>query len=64
MQNVPLIMFPDGSLVRTPEIPDGGIIVVEPDEYQPPIDFVVDQTRAAIDSASKEVKPVRAKFDV
>lgn len=42
----PLVMFPNGSLARTADVPEGGIIVEEPDlpEYHPTV--LIDQTEA------------------
>lgn len=42
----PLVLFPNGSLARTADVPEGCIIVEEPDlpEYHPTV--IVDQTEA------------------
>lgn len=42
----PLVLFPNGALARTADVPEGCIIVEEPDlpEYRPTV--LIDQTEA------------------
>lgn len=62
---IPLVMFPNGSLARTMDIPEGGIVVVEPPEPEPPAQSVIDQTAAVTGRSDHQVTaPRRAKFDV
>jgi len=62
----PLVLLPNGSLVRTLDIPKGGIIVTEPPEPEPPAQSVIDQTAAVTGRSDHQVTapPRRAKFDV
>jgi hypothetical protein len=63
--NTPLVLFPDGSLARTADVPEGGIIVIEPPESEPPAQSVIDQTAAATGRSDYQVTaPPKAKFDV
>jgi hypothetical protein len=61
MTRTPLVLLPDGSLVRTADVPPEGIIVTEPPLAEAPAQSVIDQTAAVL---GVEPKPVRALFDV
>jgi hypothetical protein len=57
MKRTPLVLLPDGSLIRTQDVPPDGIIVAEPPLAEAPAQSVIDQTAAATgrepDSAPK-----------
>jgi hypothetical protein len=46
-RRLPLVMFPNGALMRCEAIPEGCVLVIEPEEPQE-VDFpaVIDQTQA------------------
>jgi len=46
-RRLPLVMFPNGALMRCETVPEGCVLVIEPEEPQE-IDFpaVIDQTQA------------------
>jgi hypothetical protein len=46
-RRLPLVMFPNGALMRCEAVPEGCVLVIEPEEPQE-IDFpaVIDQTQA------------------
>ena len=44
MKNTPLIMYPNGSLARSDTVPEGCIVIEEPESIEPPL--VEDQTAA------------------
>jgi len=56
-RRLPLVMFPNGALMRCEAVPEGCILVIEPEEPQE-IDFpaVIDQTQA-VQEAERGNKP-------
>lgn len=58
----PLVLFPDGSLMRTPDVPPGAIIVEEPPLPEAPAQSVVDQTAAV--TGRPPDPPPRALYDI
>ncbi len=56
-RRLPLVMFPNGALMRCEAVPEGCILVVEPEEPKE-IDFpaVIDQTQA-VQEAERGNKP-------
>ena len=57
MNRTPLVLLPNGSLIRTADVPEDGIIVEEP--------LLVVPEQAVIDQTAAVVKPrVKARFDV
>lgn len=56
-RRLPLVMFPNGALMRCEAVPEGCILVVEPEEPQE-VDFpaVIDQTQA-VQEAERGNKP-------
>ncbi len=46
-RRLPLVMFPNGALMRCEAVPEGCVLVIEPEEPQE-VDFpaVIDQTQA------------------
>ncbi len=56
-RRLPLVMFPNGALMRCEAVPEGCIFVIEPEEPQE-IDFpaVIDQTQA-VQEAERGNKP-------
>ncbi len=46
-RRLPLVMFPNGALMRCETVPEGCVLVIEPEEPQE-VDFpaVIDQTQA------------------
>ena len=44
MKRMPLLMYPNGSFARSDTMPEGGIVVKEPEIIEPPL--MVDQTAA------------------
>lgn len=53
--NVPLVMFPDGSLARSEVVPEGCILVEEPDEPEEVFaeTIIDDQTEAVNGNQSR-----------
>ena len=45
-RRIPLVMYPDGSLVRSEVVPEGCVLVVEPIELENDMPPVIDQTEA------------------
>ena len=45
-RRIPLVMFPDGSLIRSEVVPEGCVLVVEPIEIESDMPPVIDQTQA------------------
>lgn len=56
-RRLPLVMFPNGALMRCEAVPEGCIFVIEPEEPKE-IDFpaVIDQTQA-VQEAERGNKP-------
>lgn len=56
-RRLPLVMFPNGALMRCEAVPEGCVLVIEPEEPQE-IDFpaVIDQTQA-VQEAERGNKP-------
>ena len=52
-RRLPLVMFPNGALMRCEAVPEGCVLVVEPEEPQE-IDFpaIIDQTQAVKEADS------------
>jgi len=52
-RRLPLVMFPNGSLMRCKAVPEGCVLVIEPEEQQES-DFpaVIDQTQAVQEADS------------
>ena len=52
-RRLPLVMFPNGALMRCEAVPEGCILVIEPEEQQES-DFpaIIDQTQAVTDAES------------
>jgi hypothetical protein len=52
-RRLPLVMFPNGSLMRCEAVPEGCVLVIEPEEQQES-DFpaVIDQTQAIQEAES------------
>jgi len=44
MKNTPLVLFPNGALARSDVVPEGCIVIEEPEFIEPPM--VEDQTAA------------------
>lgn len=54
---MPLIMYPNGWFARSETVPEGGIIVEEPDIIEDETPKLIDQTKAVLDSINvKEPK--------
>ena len=51
-RRIPLVMFPDGSLVRSEVVPEGCVLVVEPIEIESDMPPVIDQTQAVKEADS------------
>lgn len=51
-RRIPLVMFPDGSLVRSEVVPEGCVLVVEPVEIESDMPPVIDQTQAVKEADS------------
>ncbi len=41
----PLVMFPNGALARCEEVPEGCVLVIEPEEVEAELPPVIDQTQ-------------------
>ena len=56
-RRLPLVMFPNGALMRCEAVPEGCVLVIEPEEPQE-VDFpaVIDQTQA-VQEAERGNKP-------
>ena len=54
-RRIPLVMFPDGSLVRSEVVPEGGVLVVEPVEIENDLPPVIDQTQAVKEADSGNI---------
>ncbi len=52
-RRLPLVMFPNGALMRCEAVPEGCILVIEPEEQQES-DFpaIIDQTQAVKEAES------------
>lgn len=50
MKRTPLVMMPDGSFIRSADVPEGGIIVTEPELPEEPEYKVFDQTAAVLEA--------------
>lgn len=52
-RRLPLVMFPNGSLMRCEAVPEGCVLVIEPEEPQE-TDFpaIIDQTQAVQEADS------------
>jgi hypothetical protein len=55
-RRLPLVMFPNGALMRCEAVPEGCVLVIEPEEPQES-DFpaVIDQTQAVKEAESGNV---------
>ena len=51
-RRIPLVMFPDGSLIRSEVVPEGCVLVVEPIEIENDMPPVIDQTQAVKEADS------------
>lgn len=52
-RRIPLVMFPDGSLIRSEVVPEGCVLVTEPEEPQEvDLPAVIDQTQAVKEADS------------
>jgi hypothetical protein len=51
-RRIPLVMFPDGSLIRSEVVPEGCVLVVEPIEIESDMPPVIDQTQAVKEADS------------
>jgi len=54
-RRIPLVMFPDGSLVRSEVVPEGCVLVVEPVEIENDLPPVIDQTQAVKEAESGDI---------
>ncbi len=54
-RRIPLVMFPDGSLVRSEVVPEGCVLVVEPVEIENDLPPVIDQTQAVKEADSGNI---------
>jgi hypothetical protein len=54
-KRIPLVMFPDGSLVRSEVVPEGCVLVVEPVEIENDLPPVIDQTQAVKEAESGDI---------
>jgi hypothetical protein len=48
----PLVMFPNGALARCEEVPEGCVLVIEPEIVEPDLPPVIDQTQAVMEAES------------
>lgn len=46
IQRQPLVMFPNGSLMRCETVPEGCVLVIEPELVEPELPPLIDQTQA------------------
>lgn len=55
-RRLPLVMFPNGALMRCEAVPEGCILVIEPEEQQES-DFpaIIDQTKAVKEAESGNI---------
>jgi hypothetical protein len=51
-RRIPLVMFPDGSLIRSEVVPEGCVLVVEPIEIESDMPPIIDQTQAVKEADS------------
>ena len=51
-RRIPLVMFPDGSLIRSEVVPEGCVLVIEPIEIESDMPPVIDQTQAVKEADS------------
>ena len=54
-RRIPLVMFPDGSLIRSEVVPEGCVLVVEPVEIENDLPPVIDQTQAVKEADSGNI---------
>jgi hypothetical protein len=54
-RRIPLVMFPDGSLVRSEVVPEGCVLVTEPVEIENDLPPVIDQTQAVKEAESGDI---------
>ena len=54
-RRIPLVMFPDGSLIRSEVVPEGCVLVVEPVEIENDLPPVIDQTQAVKEAESGDI---------
>jgi hypothetical protein len=54
-KRIPLVMFPDGSLIRSEVVPEGCVLVVEPVEIENDLPPVIDQTQAVKEAESGDI---------
>ena len=54
-RRIPLVMFPDGSLVRSEVVPESCILVTEPVEIENDLPPVIDQTQAVKEAESGDI---------
>jgi len=52
MTRKPLVMFPNGALARCEEVPEGCVLVIEPEIVEPDLPPVIDQTQAVMEAES------------
>jgi hypothetical protein len=45
-------MFPNGALARCEEVPEGCVLVIEPELVEPDLPPVIDQTQAVMEAES------------
>ena len=45
-RRLPLVMFPNGALMRCETVPEGCVLVIEPELVEPELPPVIDQTQA------------------
>ncbi len=48
----PLVLFPNGALARCEEVPEGCVLVIEPDPVEPDLPPIIDQTQAVKEAES------------
>lgn len=54
---MPLVMYPNGFFARSETLPQGGIIVEEPEVVEDDLPTLVDQTKAVLDSMNSVKEP-------
>ena len=45
-RRLPLVMFPNGALMRCEAVPEGCVLVIEPELFESELPPVIDQTQA------------------
>ena len=51
-RRLPLVMFPNGALMRCEAVPEGCVLVIEPELVEPDLPPVIDQTQAVMEAES------------